>query len=191
KDAQKIQVLIMNEDLSTNYNYTVRLNTAGVTGNNPLKINIDAGLAKEYTESIPSQSTVLLTFNASGVIISKTEYSLMEHAASDLAPTVTTFNATTGVESVGGVGTFEMKIFPNPTAGKLTLKLNTAASDEKSFQIQLFNLVGQEVLSRKSEFHEGKQEIELDPSIANGIYVVRVKEGQKDNYLTEKIVVQK
>lgn len=191
KNGEKIQVLIMNEDLAVNYNYTVRLNTSTVTGNSALKINIDAGLAKEYSESIPAQSTVLLTFNSSGNIISKTEYSLLQHAVSNLAPVETIYNMTTGIENSGGTGNFEMKVFPNPTAGKVTVKLNRGPSQENSFGIQLFNLVGQEVFSRKSEFLEGKEEIDLDPSIASGIYVLRLKEGEKDNYLVQKIVLQK
>jgi len=52
----------MNQDLTNNFHYTVRLNTSTVTGGNPLKININAGLAIEYNDVISNQSTVLLTF---------------------------------------------------------------------------------------------------------------------------------
>jgi hypothetical protein len=192
KNAEKIQVLVMNQDQTTSYNFSVRLNNDPVTANKPLKINVDAGLAKEYAETIPAQSTMLLTFNAQGNIISKTEYSLTTHAAAGLAPTTTQLNGATGIEDgVNSTGSFEMKVFPNPSVGKMTVKLNKGNSTEKNFEIQVFNLVGQEVFNKKTEFNEGKEEVELSPAIANGVYMVRVKEGQKDNFLVEKIMVQR
>src|SRR5207247_1000548 len=69
-------VLILNEDLSSNYNCKVRLNTAAIAGTSNLKININANIANEYTQVIPSQSSVLLIFNSAGALIKKYEYSL-------------------------------------------------------------------------------------------------------------------
>ena len=42
EDVDQIAVMIMNQDQSSSFNYTVRLDTGTVSGTNPLKINIDA-----------------------------------------------------------------------------------------------------------------------------------------------------
>jgi len=94
KDAQQTTVIIMNQDAVTNFNYAIRLNTASIAGSNSLKINIDAGLAVEYNYVIPNQSTVLLTYNSSGVLIRKYEYSLAIHATANIPPTRTDYIAT-------------------------------------------------------------------------------------------------
>lgn len=91
KDEQQISVLILNEDLTGNYPYTVKLNTSAISGANALKVNVDAGISAEYTGVLPSQSSVLLTFNSAGVITKKCEYSLLNHAVAGLAPTCTEF----------------------------------------------------------------------------------------------------
>jgi PKD repeat protein len=91
-DAQHVAVLVMNEELTTNYPYTVRLNTAAVSGTNPLKININANIAVEYNDVIASQSSVLLTFDLAGNITQRTVYSLTTHALASLPPAVTNFS---------------------------------------------------------------------------------------------------
>src|ERR1019366_2755562 len=80
QDAEQVSVLILNEDQTNNYNYTVRLNNDKLGQNNALTINIDAGISKEYVGAISNQSSILLVFNASGDIIKKYEYSLNENA---------------------------------------------------------------------------------------------------------------
>jgi len=192
KNAQQVSVLILNEDLAANFNYKVQLNSTPITGSNNLKINIDAGIAAEYTDMIGSQSSVLLTFNSAGTLIRKTEYSLAGNAIANLAPTVTEF-LTTGIgSSAEDSGPFVIKnVFPNPSNGKFTVEMNKKNAGGTNFQVQLYNIVGQEVYNKKSVFLDGKEVIELDPSVANGEYIMRVKEDQKDNYLVKKIIIQK
>lgn len=193
QNSQEISVLILNQDLTNSYNAKIRLNSAAIEGSNNLKINIDAGIDVEYTDVIPSQSTVVLTFNSAGTIIRKTEYSLLGNAVANTAPTVTEF-LSTGVDSPSAVdaGPFEItNVFPNPTFGKFSIKLNKVNMSEKNFVVQLFNLVGQEVYNKKSTFLNGVEIIELDPSIASGEYIMRVKEDDVDNYLVKKIILQK
>jgi hypothetical protein len=190
KNGQYIQVLIMNQDLTNNYNYTVRLDNSTVTGSKPLKLNINAGVAIQYDETVLAQSTVLLTFNTTGVLVKKTEYSLANHAMANLEPTVTQY-VTTGVEDPAPAAAkkVEFNIYPNPTAGKLSITFDKENKEGKNVEVQMVNLIGQEVYKKKLEFKDGKEDLELDPSVANGVYIVKVKEG--DNVKTKKIVLEK
>jgi len=86
KSAQNISVMIMNQELGANYNFTLRLNTGAVSGNNPLKININANTPVEYNDVITNQTSILLTFNLQGVLVKKCIYSLAGHAAFNLPP---------------------------------------------------------------------------------------------------------
>jgi hypothetical protein len=91
KASDQIAVIMLNQETSTSFNYTVRLNTAAVSGTNALKINVDAGLAMESSGTIASQSTILLVFDSFGVLKKKIEYRLVGHANSNLPPTVTLY----------------------------------------------------------------------------------------------------
>ena len=66
KDANQIVVMILNQEQTTNLNYTVRLNTDPVSGTDALKINLNAGVSKEYSDIITNQSSTLLVFDLSG-----------------------------------------------------------------------------------------------------------------------------
>jgi PKD repeat protein len=89
-----IKVMIMNEDAALNYNYTVRLNTASVSGSNPLKITVDAGVAVEYSDNIPNQTTIMLTFNSAGTLTRKCVYSMTGNALTGTPPTCTDYTTT-------------------------------------------------------------------------------------------------
>jgi hypothetical protein len=91
QDSDQIVVMIMNQDQSSSFNYTVRLDTGTVSGTNPLKINVDAGVAVEYSGTLATESSLLLVFDASGTIKKKIEYKLYGHADSNLPPAVTTY----------------------------------------------------------------------------------------------------
>jgi hypothetical protein len=191
KNSQYIQVLIMNQDLTNNYNYSVRLDNSSVTGSQPLKININAGVAIQYDESIAPQSTILLTFNTAGVLVKKTEYTLSNHAMANLAPTETQYVAT-GINDPAPTtvaSNIEFNVYPNPTVGKFTITFDKKSTEEKSVDVKLVNLIGQEVYSKKSEFKNSKEEVELDPALASGVYIVKVKEGDKEE--TKKIILEK
>lgn len=194
KNAQQVSVMIMNENLTGTSNFTVRLNNEGISGSNNLKINVNAGIAAEYTGTISNQSSVLLTFNSQGSIVRMQEYSLAGHAVANLAPTVTEFNLTSVASNNPGAGVFEVKnVYPNPAPGKFTLALNKGGNVgvDEEVEVQIINLLGQEVYNKKHTFLTGKEEVQLSPAIANGEYIVRVKEGEKDNYLVKKLMIQK
>ncbi|HEV7517165.1 MAG TPA: fibronectin type III domain-containing protein, partial [Thermoanaerobaculia bacterium] len=91
EDVDQIVVMLMNQDQSSSFNYTVRLDTGTVSGTNPLKINVDAAVAAEYSGTISTESSIVLIFNASGVIKKQIEYKLYGNANSNLPPTVTNY----------------------------------------------------------------------------------------------------
>jgi hypothetical protein len=195
KTSQEIVVMVMNQELTTNYNFTVRFNSATVSGSNPLKINVNAGVANEFNGNIPAQSTHLYVFNQAGTIIRKCEYTLNTHAAANLAPTCTDYT-TTGVPNNNNTsmseGPFELRnVYPNPSPGKFMIELHKGATEEKEFEVQLVNAIGQIAFTKKCDFTNGKEEIELSPDIAAGVYILRIKEGQKDNYLVKKILLER
>ncbi|MBA2592889.1 MAG: hypothetical protein M3495_09105 [Pseudomonadota bacterium] len=88
KARDQIVVMILNQTTSTDYDYTLRFDTNTVSGANPLKINIAAGVNAEYNSTTPllKESTVMLVFNESG-ILQKTYVYSVEHARNDQAPT--------------------------------------------------------------------------------------------------------
>jgi hypothetical protein len=91
KDTDQVAVLLMNQDQTNSFTYTVRLNTAAIAGSSTLKVNVDAGLAMETSGTIATESTILLVFDATGTLKKKIEYKLYGHANSNLPPTVTTY----------------------------------------------------------------------------------------------------
>ena len=193
KNSEQVSVLILNQDITNSFNYKIQLNSTPISESVALKINIDAGIAISYNDTIASQSSVLLTFNSAGTIIRKSEYSLSGNAMANLPPTVTEF-LTTGVTPTIIIDKepFNVKnVFPNPSDGKFTVELNKVNTGEKEFEVKIYNIMGQEILNQKSTFVNGREEIELDPSVASGEYIMRVKEDLVDNYLVRKIVLQK
>lgn len=191
QNGNQISVLIMNQDAANNFNSSLRLNTAPSAGKDALKINVSAGIEMEYNEVIPNQSSVLLTFNSSGAIVRKTEYS-QSNASANKPPTVTNYTTTDIAEDriqLDNNFTLGINVFPNPSVGKFTIKLDEANTEERNIEIKIINVIGQEVYKKNSVFFNAKEEIELDPSIASGVYVVNVKEGEQA--VTEKIVLEK
>lgn len=196
KNSQRVSVLVMNQNATGTSNYTVRLNNEAIAGASAVKINVNAGIAAEHTGTLSNQASVMLTFNAQGILIKTEEYSLATHALANLPPTVTNLNNTTGVgeEANTGRGIFEMKnIYPNPAPGKFVIALNKGGNVgvEEKVQVEIINLLGQVVYDKELTFLTGKEEVHLSPAIANGEYILRVKEGTQDNYLVKKLMVQK
>lgn len=181
QNSQQIAVVILNEELTNNYNYTVKLNTAAVGGTNALKININANLATEISGTIQAQSTTLLIFNPQGVLIKKYEYSLNNHAVSNLEPTLTQYIATGVAELLNGEeGTgpqFEIKnVFPNPTNAKVNIQLNKPNREEREYGIEVFDMQGRLVLTKKAYFFKGTEELDLSQNnLSSAMYIVRVK----------------
>jgi hypothetical protein len=206
--SQYTTVMILNQDLSNNYNFTVRLNNATVGGNSALKINVNANIGVEYTGVMQGQSSMLLVFNASGALVKKIEYTLLNHAISNLPPTETTYNG--GVvnnNTQGGVATavdengndiqsmkgFAINVFPNPAKSKFTVELDRVNALDVDFEVELFDLMGRLVYSQTSIFQDRQQVIDLTGrDIAEAVYIVRIREkGDKENVRSQKVVIFK
>lgn len=90
KDVDQIVVMLLNESQGTlPLTYTVRLDTAPVTGNNALKVNIAAGVSQQYGTpaggKLAPESTVMLVFDASGTLQRRHVYDL---STASVPPTV-------------------------------------------------------------------------------------------------------
>jgi hypothetical protein len=198
-NGQTISVMIMNEDQTNPYNYSLKLNSSAITGNSPLKINIDAGSGIETSGTLLPQSTLLLEFDGRGVVVKKTEYTLANHAANNLPPTVTGTNSTvaTGIatneDSYVNLKGFQIKLYPNPANSKFTIELDRKNPQQAEFDIDIFDIMGRLIVTKKTTFLERKQELDLSGnSLAEAVYIVRVKEHEdKDNVRAEKIVLFK
>lgn len=203
KDAQYTTVMILNQDLANNVNFTVRLGSGAVSGNNALKINVDAGISVEYNGVIQGQSSMLLVFNNSGVIVKKIEYTLTGHALANLPPTVNEYNGgvvgSSIVTSVGENGDivsmkgFQMNLFPNPAKSKFTIELDRVNALDKDFDIEVFDLMGRLIYKQSSIFNERQQSVDLSgQSVAEAVYIVRVREADdKENSRSLKVVLFK
>jgi hypothetical protein len=198
KNSQYTTVMIMNQDQSNNFNYTVRLSSGAIAGTSALKISVDAGQNIQYTETIQAQSTVLLTFNSTGTVVKKIVYSLNQHAVSNLPPTVegggiaTSVNDEPVADSPGiTMKGFQVKMFPNPAVGKFNIEMDRSNPEEKKFNIEIFDMMGRLVFEKTSDFPRRKAVIETaGASIADGTYVVRVtEEGDKDNSRSDKMII--
>lgn len=193
QDASKISVMILNESLTDNHGYTVRLNTNSITGSSSLKVNVNAGVAADITDVLPSQSTQLLTFNAAGTLIKKCEYSLLAHAIANQPPVCTEF-ITTGIASneFDDNAMLDVSVYPNPSVGSFNIGLKNRYSKERTFAIQIINMLGQTVYSGNTTFANGKEALDLSGSIAQGAYIIRIREEDKEeNAIIKKVVVQK
>jgi hypothetical protein len=89
RDTDQTVVMILNQEESQPLGYTVRLDGGAVTGPGELKVNVDVGIAVEYTppggEVLPAQGTVLLVFAADGTLRERHQYDVTFGAA---APSV-------------------------------------------------------------------------------------------------------
>ena len=86
KNGNQISVIILNQDQSNDFIYKLRLDTNLISGTNPLKINIDAGTAIEYSDTAFEESSALLVFNSSGKLIKKCVYKLYGNADKNMPP---------------------------------------------------------------------------------------------------------
>jgi hypothetical protein len=147
---------------------------------------------------------LLLVFNNSGVLVKKIEYTLLNHAASNLPPTETTYNGgtvnngvTTAVDENGNdfvsMKGFKMNVFPNPCKSKFTVELDRPNKMDVDFEIEIFDIMGRLVHRQNTIFSERIQVVDLsNQDIAEAVYIVRVREkGDKDNHQSLKVVIFK
>ncbi len=197
KDGQQISVMIMNQELAANLPYTIRLSSSAVTGTVATKVNINAGLEIERTDTIQNQTSVVLVFNSAGFLVKKITYSLAGQAAANLPPAVINYslpsdsvatNPATGIEGAEDTK-FSARAYPNPCIGKLNLKLNNLRAPERTIQVTLFNILGQEVYNTKQKVYNNKIDFDFAETFAAGAYILNVTEGT--NKMTQKLILEK
>ena len=77
------------------------------------------------------------------------------------------------VASVDELSLAEVKLFPNPSKGDVTVSIN--AVDANNTTIEVSNLLGQVVFTTNNELVAGNNDIKLDlSSLEAGQYVVRI-----------------
>jgi hypothetical protein len=86
KNNNQVVVMLMNQSATSNRNFSIKFNNSSISGDDPIKINVDAGIDVAYMDHISNQSTLLLIFDAQGNLIRKCEYSYQLHAKKDLPP---------------------------------------------------------------------------------------------------------
>jgi hypothetical protein len=209
QNGQNTTVMIINEDQSSNFPVTVKLNSGSIGGSSALKVGVNANIQNEYTDVIQGQSTMLLVFNAQGAIVKKVEYTI-SHAANNQSPSVKEFSPSGTTTQSGGTSVatsedeqvaddavsmkgFEMNVFPNPANSKFTIELDRPNKLDVKFQVEIYDLLGRLVYSKSSVFSERQHSVDLSgQSVAEAVYIVKVREqGDKDNWRSHKVIVFK
>ena len=84
-----LAVMLMNQNTTTSSRFTLRMNTDPVVGDG-VRINVDAGLAREFSGTLGAQSTVVLQFDEAGELRQRSLYSLDLYQR-NLPPQISTF----------------------------------------------------------------------------------------------------
>ena len=94
----------------------------------------------------------------------------------------------TGVESTNAASTKQLKLFPNPTSGKVQLDFSLTEAAE--VQILLYSLSGQQLLVKNESAAAGAQVLSLDlkaAGIESGIYFLELR-SSKERFINKLIL---
>jgi hypothetical protein len=80
---------------------------------------------------------------------------------------------TINLVSVEDISANGLNVYPNPSAGKLTVRISNFSN---STTLEVFNLLGERMNANMAEVGTGAFSIDLS-HVANGIYMVQVKDG--------------
>jgi hypothetical protein len=97
-------------------------------------------------------------------------------------------SSTTGVETVNAASTKQLKLFPNPTSGKVQIDFRLAEAAE--VQILLYSLSGQQLFVKNEYASAGTQQISLDlkaAGIESGIYFLELR-NNKERFINKLIL---
>ena len=95
---------------------------------------------------------------------------------------------TTGVETANAASTKQLKLFPNPTSGKV--KLDFSLSEAAEVQILLYSLSGQQLLVKNESAAAGAQILSLDlkaAGIESGVYFLELR-SNKERFINKLIL---
>jgi len=174
KDATGTTVVLLNQELTTSFTYTVRLDMIVATGTSALKINVDNSLPIQYTPTvqIPAQGTHVLIFDNLGNIKKIIEYKLTD-TQNQTAPREIYTGTISAVSETKKESDY-FRIYSNQN------DVNFDLSDLKlqsPFQFRLFNLSGQLIYSKVIQSDLLKLAIPKE-NLASGVYISSVQSGR-------------
>ena len=94
----------------------------------------------------------------------------------------------TGVVTANAASTKQLKLFPNPTSGKV--QLDFSLSEATEVQILLYSLSGQQLLVKYESAAAGAQQLSLDlkaAGIESGVYFLELR-SNKERFINKLIV---
>jgi hypothetical protein len=80
-DGAQLAVMILNEELTQTYHFTLHLSAAAPASADPLDIHIDSGLTGEVSGDIGQQATAVLLFDGQGKLTKRIDYSITDAMA--------------------------------------------------------------------------------------------------------------
>lgn len=168
KDTTGTTVMICNQELTSSFSYTVRLDNNTVTGSNSLKINVDNSLAVQFSASIPSQTTQVVIFDSNGILQKIIEYSIND-AINQTPPRTIYTETVTQTQSL--VLTKDINI------QKQTDNIEFDFSELKfqtDFHFTITNLSGQQIFAK--QLNKNKESFSLHQScFKSGVYIAIVQ----------------
>ena len=183
KDNTGTTVMILNQELTTSYNYTIRLDNTPIATASALKINIDKGQATEYTSTltIPAQATQVVVFDNAGNVQKIIEYSLTD-AQNQTAPRVVyTGSVVTDIKTPENL----QYITQDGSELKFALSKLNAQSD---FRLSIYTIAGRLVYSKRIQ--QSCQNISIDKRIlGKGIFITNLIT-DKMNHVDKLVVVK-
>lgn len=128
----------------------------------------------------PSLDSIYTTYTEKDIInIATSENINMNFYPIVLSPYNGEFGATKKMQNL----TFIESVYPNPTSGALTLKLNQFGT----FNLEIFNQSGELIKSEVISSETFKTDLYDQP---NGLYIIRISDSDK-NFDTRKIILNK
>ena len=116
----QLAVMLLNEDTNGHQSFTLRLNSDPVSAPGT-KLNVSAGLAREFSGTLENQSTAVLLFDATGALRQRTLYSLARNQL-NLPPLVEVFPVFTTAPAAPA----DLSVSPGDTSATLTWSASAA-----------------------------------------------------------------
>jgi hypothetical protein len=75
-DGTKLAVMVLNEETTQTYRFTLHLGNASAPSADPLDIHIDSALSRDVTGTIDAQATAVFLFDGQGTLTKRLDYRL-------------------------------------------------------------------------------------------------------------------